>query len=631
MGRLPKMKRIQRSNFFALLTICIFSPLHLSNLNAAPIKSYSESPQLKQLVRKGLLPPVRKRLPQEPLVLTPHERIGEYGGNWYRTMKGTSDIHAYTRVSNEPLLRFALNPKDGIVPNIVKEWKFSNNYKTLRLTIRKGIRWSDGHPFTADDIIFCWEKILLNKNITPSVPACWQPGGTPMKILKINLETVELNFAKPYPKILRLLAFRATQWPLAFERNGLFAPKHYLEPMMKKSYALFEEKAHDLNPERPGLTPWTIDLYKAGSRITAKRNPYFWKVDPEGNQLPYIDSIELEVLFQRQLLLFKAINGEIPMQLRSISFLDTTLLKEFASKGNYRVFAFDSAFQNGIMFNLTYRKDDAYRDLFRKKKFRQAMSMAINKKLVRRLAYRNLAKMPTFSLLKHSPLATTVEHVDRNLRYDLQTARKLLDEIGLDNKDQDGFRTFPNGRPISLILECAGGFSAVEMVREAWSKIGIKASVKPLERTLWHKRVRVNGDHMLTYGTLSDLAFPLLQIQGWYAVVPSGWENDWSKWYLTKGKKGEKPPPKVRQLQQTYERIDATLAISDQRALMTEIVKNHAENVWAIPVVGTYNDTGIVRNDFRNAPLTGLQSWVLYTPGYLHPETFFFTTNKDTK
>ena len=149
--------------------------------------SFGEAPELALLVGRGELSPVMERLPAEPLVVTPHEEIGQYGGTWLRMMKGTSDFHAYGRCVYDQILRWAPNPRDGVLPGLAKAWTFSEEGKTLTLTLRRGLRWSDGHPFTTDDIVFWWEKIAQDPNLTPGIPKEWTPGGVPMELRQLDL------------------------------------------------------------------------------------------------------------------------------------------------------------------------------------------------------------------------------------------------------------------------------------------------------------------------------------------------------------------------------------------------------------------------------------------------------------
>ncbi len=269
----------------------------------------AESPLLAEMVQKGELPPVAERLPENPLVVTPIESIGQYGALRHRAFTGIKDFHAFDARSMTPFCVGPIGPKDPIQPGSIINGNGQKTGLELTLFLRQGLKWSDGAPFTTADITFWWNDIELNKEITPAPHAEWIVNGTPMEIEVIDDYTITLKFAGPNGLAERVgLAFHGNQWPLGFERFGFFAPRHYLEQFHPtynkdlKDYTLFEEKAFDYNTERPVMTAWQIKEWGSGAtELVAKRNPYYWKVDPEGNQLPYIDQIHMKLLKMRKL------------------------------------------------------------------------------------------------------------------------------------------------------------------------------------------------------------------------------------------------------------------------------------------------------------------------------------------
>lgn len=602
-------------------------------------QTYQEAPMLAKRVAKGELPPVSQRLPEEPLVLEPYEEIGQYGGTWHRMMKGTSDFHAFGRCVYEQMLRWAPDPKDGILPGLVKEWAFTENGKTLTLTLRKGLKWSDGHPFSTDDILFWWEKIAQDPNLTPGIPREWSPGGVPMELVKIDAHTVQLRFSKPYPMALQYLAFKGNQWPLVFERAGFFAPKHYLEQYLPKgdaedlenlsmaSYATFEEKANDFNTERPVISAWRISKWEPGDHLSAERNPYYWKVDTAGNQLPYLDKIEVEIFLNQEMLNFRAVSGILQMQLRHFSVQDVDLLREFAKKRNYRVIEYEGTGRDAVMLNLQYPSDEALRTLFQDKRFRIGLSLAINREMICKLCFRGLTQPAQIGLFSSSPDYVEVPNLPNNWTYDVDRANALLDEMGLQNRDAEGYRTKPNGEELSLILETSttlrSGLDMLEIVRANWEAIGIRTTLKPEERTLYFQRVTKNGEHMIgNWGY--ECVFPTVSSNRWFATsLWDEWAHHWAEWYLSNGEKGIEPPPDVKRLQQIEEILQVTVDPEKRAALWAEVIQKHAENLWIIPITERGIGIGILANNFRNVPERAVSSWIIMTPGNLNPETFF--------
>ena len=197
---------------------------------------YTEAPELKLMVEAGTLPKVEDRLPENPLVVQPIESIGKYGGIWRRAFTGIKDFHAYGRQVYDPILRWPINPKDEIQPGLAERWEWSVDGKELTIYLRKGLKWSDGEPFTTADITFWWNDIESNPDITPAGPhAEWVINGKPMDLEVIDNATIKLKFDAPNGLAERVgLAFHGCQWPLGFERFGFFAPRHYLEQFHPK-------------------------------------------------------------------------------------------------------------------------------------------------------------------------------------------------------------------------------------------------------------------------------------------------------------------------------------------------------------------------------------------------------------
>jgi len=249
---------------------------------------YKEAPQLAELVAAGKLPSVDKRLPENPMVVEPVESIGVYGGIWHRAWRGVNDFHAFGRLIYDPVLRWPRDPKDAVQPSMAEKWTWSSDGKELTLSFRKGLKWSDGVPFTVDDVIFWWEAIETDTNVTKAIHGEWTVGGQPMKLVKVDDNTITLKFAAPNGLAETVgLAFHGNQWPLGFERFGFYAPKHYLEKFHPKytkdaTYKQFEEKAMDYNVDRPVMTAWKITKYEPGTTLMiAERNPYYWRIDKE--------------------------------------------------------------------------------------------------------------------------------------------------------------------------------------------------------------------------------------------------------------------------------------------------------------------------------------------------------------
>ena len=265
-------------------------------------------------VAAGELPPVAERLPVNPAVVAPFSEVGTYGGNLRVGFVGTSPgWGGLLYISGWDHLTQWAPDFSGIVPNIAESWEISEDASEYTIHLREGIKWSDGEPFGADDIAFYINDILLNPELSPAgIGADWLPqlDDDQFEFEQVDENTVIFRFAHPNGSFLLNLATWAG-------REIAFFPKHYLtqfhadynpdgidaliaaEEGVSDWVGLFNKRSNRddhtayLNyPERPTLFPWIVTTpLGTGTQISLARNPYYWKVDSEGNQLPYIDEV----------------------------------------------------------------------------------------------------------------------------------------------------------------------------------------------------------------------------------------------------------------------------------------------------------------------------------------------------
>ncbi len=600
--------------------------------------SFQEAPLLAEQVAAGTLPPLEERLPlaEDIMVVEPIEEIGQYGGTWRRAFTGTADFHAYGRCVYEQILRWPRDPTQPIGPGIAKEWEFSEDGTALTLYLRRGLKWSDGAPFTVDDIIFWWEDIENDTELTPAVHAEWQVGGTPMSLEKIDEATITLKFAQPNGLATRMLAFHGSQWPLNFEHFGFFAPKHYLMEFHPKhnpavtDYAVFNEMADDYNPERPAMGAWRITSWSPGdNRIIATRNPYYWKVDPQGNQYPYIDEIRLDLVENTELVNLKAANGELDMQFRHIAITKYPVLQENAEAGDFRLLRWPAAEGASPQFfpNQT-TEDPNLRAAFRDLRFRQALSLAIDREQINQVSHRGLGVPRAATLVPESPYYVP-EVEQANAAYDPAQAETLLDEMGLV-KGEDGVRRFEDGSAVAFIVETSETtgprLDAIELARENWMAIGLQTEIKTMDRALYWERAIGNQVQMAVWGSdrgLEPFVDPIY-------LLPfdnrSWWAPDWGVWYHESGEAGEEPTEQARAAQTLYDEFKTTIDGAAQIEIGKQIVRMHAENAWTIGTVGMTPSIVVVKNNFRNVPEQAVTDWIFMSPGNLDPFQFFFKT-----
>jgi peptide/nickel transport system substrate-binding protein len=376
-----------------LVMVCIA----LLSISVSAQDGFSEAPMLAEMVAAGELPPLEERLPVNPMVVEGAEgdTIGVYGGTWHRAWRGVNDFHAFGRIAYDPILRWPRDPNDPVQPSLAESWDWNEDGTEMTLHFREGLRWSDGELFSVDDIIFWWEAIETDTNITTAIHGEWMVGGEPMQLEKVDDSTITLKFAAPNGLAETVgLAFHGSQWPLGFERFGFYAPEHYLAQFHPEysdtgSYEEFEAKAFDYNVDRPVMTAWKITQYEEGATLmVAERNPYYWRVDAEGNQLPYIDRVYFHLVEGTDGVNAMGIAGDLSMQARAISLSQYPVYQENAEAGDYHMLLWPQATASNatLWFNQSY-PDEQYRALFQDVRFRQAMSHAIDRDTLGRAAH----------------------------------------------------------------------------------------------------------------------------------------------------------------------------------------------------------------------------------------------------
>ena len=578
-----------------------------------PPSEYSEAPIIKELVSAGQLPPVEERLPQNPLVVLPVKSVGQYGGTWYRGWRGINDFHCYGRINYEPMLRWPRDPSDPVQPGLAEEWEWSDEGKTLTLYLRKGLKWSDGMPFTVDDIIFWWED-------------------TPMELDKVADFTHKLKFDGPNGLAETVgLAFHGNQWPLGFERFGFFAPRHYLEQFHPRynseaDYKLFEDKAWEYNTERPSMVPWIITEWETGAdHMLATRNPYYWKVDVEGNQLPYIDEVYFYLVENNEVINTLALAGKIDMQARGISLPQYPVYIENQEAGDYNMLLWTNASASGLTFfpNQSY-SDPKYRELMQNLNFRQALSLAIDRDTLNEIGWLGQAEPRTISVVRDSALFQP--DIEKTYgEFDPDAASALLDEVGLP-VGGDGMRTFPDGSELILVVETNStgtGLDNIELVAENWRAVGLNVSVESMTREVYWPRACANEVMIGTWGTDRGLV-PMIDPIYQFPFDERSWMGPaYGIWYKTMGQEGEAPTPEIKALMDLYDAYRGTVDPDEQLRLARQIVRDTTMQLNVIQTCGQAPSPVVVKSYFHNVSEQHTSDWLIMTPGTQDPSHFW--------
>ena len=617
---------------------------------AAPATKYKEAPALAALVKAGKLPSVEKRLPEHPLVV-PGDEIGQYGGVWRRGFLGPSDFNGVNRVVYDVLARFG---PDGatIEMKLAESVTPSADFKTWTVKLRKGTKWSDGSPFTTDDIMFWYKDVLLNKDLMPAISG-WMlnKDGSTALVEKVDALTAKWTFKDPNTNFLLELTtkdYGDRLYPIFEPSKYLkqvhagYAKKEALDKMVAEAKfktwtELFANKQSPFdNPGRPGLAAWVASNRISDQIFILKRNPYYIGVDKAGNQLPYIDEVQIKFFADAQALNLAAIAGELDEQERHINLLNFPVLKENEQKlGKYKILLWSSpgGFDAGVIFNQTYAKDPELGKLMANKDFRIAMSLAINRKQINESAFLGTGEPRQGVPKKGHPYYPGDEYAFKYTEQNLAEANRLLDSIGLNKKDAEGFRLFPSGKRVVIELSVVEVFAPFRdiatLIAKDFEKVGVKLNVQIRERAL-HFQMRESNDLQtelwnqdwsgfpFTGSTYYDFRKPL------YGNLTYG--PLWKTWYDTNGKQGVEPPPEAKKIIELQDKAK-TVGPADQVKIAQELFKVWVDNMFEIGTVGlTATDQGVVVVNVKlhNVPTSVIKGWLLRTPGNGRPEVWFF-------
>jgi peptide/nickel transport system substrate-binding protein len=626
-------------------------------------KSFKEAPMLDPLVKAGKLPPVAKRLPEESqlLVIKPLHEIGKYGGNWRRAFTGPADHENGNRINSaDKILTFDYTGTK-IVPSLARDWKVSDDGRTTTIYLRKGAKWSDGKPMTADDFIFWYEDIYSNKNIVPTPFFEFQIGGKDGKMRKVDEYTVAFEFPEPYSFFVYQLAGStaigaglATRG--AFQNfGGAYAPAHYLKQFLPKysSEDAVNKKAKELgfdnwvsllknryswalNPDLPVMTPWRTVSPINTPTWAMERNPYFWGVDTAGNQLPYIDRITMTLAENTEVANLRAIAGEYDLQERHMGLNKLPVFLENAKKGNYTVHLDPGLNGSDVALHMgnSYEGDPEIMKLLRNKDFRHALSLGIDRDQLNEAFWLGVGAGGSVAPAPDTIYSPGAEWNKKWAVYDLKQANELLDKVGLSKKDGDGYRLRTDGKGrLRLEMITVGGsfvpFTAVgEMIKQQWKKIGIDVDIKELERNLAFTRDNNNENQIITWandGSEVLFLFPRHALP--VDAAESHMGMAFARWYASGGTSGKKPddPEMIK----AFDLFRAAYGMKDEDRTKNakEIWKIIVEQEWSIGTVGqspAFMGVRIVKNNMGNIPSRQVNAQHARTPHTSWPETFYF-------
>ncbi|HMN60536.1 MAG TPA: ABC transporter substrate-binding protein [Anaerolinea sp.] len=628
---------------------------------APEVPASVEPPFLADKVASGALPPKDQRLPESPMVVADREAIGAYGGE---LRINSFDPVWWVSYYDQIVERMLVYAEDGktIVPNVLESWEVTPDGKAWTMRLRKGMKWSDGEPITTEDVHFWWFDHQANTEINSSPWWQFRFGGKNMEVEILDDYTFRFTHAVPFGNF----AAQMTRWS---GNDGFLWPAHYL----KQFHATYTDKAKLEEMAKAAKLETWVQLYN--NKIVAgvwggpdgifeypkfmphipvskpkeglymwERNPYYWKVDAEGNQLPYIDTVRLEYSANTEVTKLKIAQSELDIVgQHEVTMMEYPFYKDNESKANYVVGDYISSmgdrvtvFPNHTPYNEDGTPDDGLAKIVQDYRFVQALSMAIDREEINQVIFFGTARMGSMCPMPASKYYKE-EYGQAWANYDTDAANKLLDEMGL-KKGADGMRTRPDGSKLTYNLEHSGirvGPAVpkmCEMIVAYWREVGIDATSKEIQDSLLVERKR-NGQVQVTVWHADRCTDMLLHIEPqWFIPTSDGGQAGpspkWGQWYLAADKTVEglvEPPEDIKTMLNTFDQMTAVVDENERVKLGQQIFDYLKDNPLEIGLVLECPAPLLFNKNLRNLPKAKAYiGWDSYGLSTYHPEAFFY-------
>lgn len=628
---------------------------------------FIQAPEFAGRVARGELPPVGDRLPRNPVLMTMDTRLGRYGGVWRQAFVGQADaVMIYRSIGYENLVRW--DPAwSRVIPNVAQSLTVSDDARVFSFHLRAGLRWSDGVPFTSEDVRFWFDHVVRDPELVPEPPE-WLTGDRLGARLVVE-GPLAVRFVFAAPNSLFPAALASGQDTL----GATECPRHHLAPLHGalrpeadaearalgwkgwsdrfRTVAGLPRSRSDIGAllrikspradaiERaasvPTLNAWIMSRREPGDppRYVAVRNPYYFKVDPAGAQLPYLDRAEfLETRSLDEVAeMLKA--GRLGAQTRHVS--NPTLRDEVddaIKAGLYRPVTLLPSVNNALAlaFNQTHA-DPRIRSLLRDRDLRVALSLAIDRRRLIDTVFFGRGEpsqpAPRPESRHHNP-----RMAEQYLEHDPARAAEILDRAGFRRAEPNGDRLCRSGEPIVLTVtirdDHAQQQAAIGPIAEAWRSLGLGVRVVVLPRRDLDTVVE-NNDFQIAPANIDGGLDPILEIHPYIPIRrKSVFAPLWWRWVIDPNDpKAEEPPDSVKRQLALHEEILAQPSARERDRLIAEILDIAADQFFVIGVATEAPQIGVVPLDFVNVPRMMPNSWLYPTPGPTNPQQYFIESD----
>lgn len=640
-----------RISLIAML-LAVFA-LMLSATAQQVCEAFNEAPELAEMVAAGNLPPVEERLPVNPRVVEPANEIGSYGGE-FLSLYGGGRLAEFRQFGYENLVRWSVDGSE-VIPNIAESWEINGDATTYTFKLREGLKWSDGHPFTTADISFWWEDVETAEDINPG-------GARSFFYIEGELATLEViddltfSFSWNVPNGLFLqnlstsYGVRVTQFPRHYLEQ--FDPDYnpegvaaMMEEAGESAFGLWWESrvgtygdnAEYNDPDRPSMHPWiATEPFIGKERFSFVRNPYYFKVDPACNQLPYIDRRTWRLAPDAEVQLLQTLDGEQMFSTREISQPpNRAVFFDNQEQGDYRfVTAVNSDF-NTMELKLNYSHTDPVQtEIFLNKDFRIGLSHAMDRQTVIDTVYIGQGVPHQQAPRPESPFYNE-RLASQYTEYDVELANEYLDKV-MPERDADGFRLRPDGERFTFTVAVNQDFrpdwvDVMQLIQRNWQEVGIDARLDVVSDDLYDlRREDLSTDATVWAGENGTGQLPMLSVAAKHGggYIP---ENSaaWWAWFDTQLDPDAEtevdpvePPATIQRQFEILAKLPTTVG-DEQIALMNEHLELAAEGFYTIGLSLPMGDYRVVSNKLGNVPDSVITGWLYPGPAPVNFETFY--------
>ncbi|GAB2879059.1 ABC transporter substrate-binding protein [Uliginosibacterium flavum] len=607
-------------------------------------QAFSEAPELTAKVAAGELAPVQRRLPDQPEIITPLEANGRYGGSLRTALLATGDENGVLRFIAQGLTRWDAK-FDRVQPNIAAAWTANKDSTEYIFTLRRGMRWSDGVPFTADDVVFAVNDVIANQPLSGNPPDRYQAGGQPMQAEALDRWRVRIRFAAGNRGLPEELAGPYGHHPVLY-------PKHYCaqfhaahnpqaDTLAKEAglsgwVALFNQRCPAFGGRwyttaKPTLDPWVISapMGRGMAPVVVRRNPYFWQVDQAGRQLPYLDTIQFDLFKDAAAIQTAAIAGNLDLQIRHVGGVALReQLAPLVARGSHLILRLPDVNASAVGLYLNHTTPNSgLGALFSDVRFKAALSQAIERGAIAREVFHGEASPwqvgpPAGHRFHNEKLAT------QYTRFDLAATNSQLDALGLTRRDAEGYRLLPDGKRLSL-RAIVNNYSnqmvdSLKLIQKSWAQAGVELVIESLDRVVVMNRARAN-DYDIGVDVVSGGIDPSQNPRAYLAQHPADSRQSlpWVRWYESGGKQGVEPSVPMKQRLALWDQWKAAKSDAEADALFRKILAIAADELEVLGTVSSPAQTGIRATRLHGVPAGMLGAWIWPTPNPSLPQQYF--------